>query len=152
MLTAEGRPPLRITATPCRHGPLGSGPIVGAVIGGFDLGWAGQRHGTLWITGDTVLFAGLREAVREMHVSVAVLHLGGVTFPWLSERLRYTVNATDAIDLCRKLQPETVLPLHFEGWGHFRQPREEAVMQLAASPFAARVRWPAAHTAMTLAV
>ena len=151
VLTAEGRPPLRITATPCRHGPPGSGPIVGAVIG-FDLGWEGQQHGTLWITGDTVFHDGLRAAVREMHVSVAVLHLGGVTFPWLSGRLRYTMNAAEAIDLCRELAPETILPLHFEGWRHFRQPREEAVAQLAASPFADRVRWPAAGESMTLSV
>ncbi|MDQ2895606.1 MAG: MBL fold metallo-hydrolase [Actinomycetota bacterium] len=151
VLTAEARAPLQITATPCRHGPPGSAPIVGAVIG-FDLGWEGQRHGTLWISGDTVLFDGLRAAVREMRVSVAVLHLGGVTFPWLSGRLRYTMNAAEAIDLCRELQPETILPLHFEGWRHFREPRDEAVMQLAASPFSARVRWPAAGEAMTLEV
>ena len=151
VLSAEGRPPLRITATPCRHGPPGSGPIVGAVIG-FDVGWEGQQHGTLWITGDTVLYDGLRAAVRGMHVSVAAIHLGGVTFPWLSGRLRYTMNAAEAIDLCRELAPETVLPLHFEGWRHFRQSREEAVAQLTASPFASRVRWPTAGESMTLEV
>lgn len=151
VLTADGRPPLRITATPCRHGPPGSGPIVGTVIG-FDLEWQGQHHGTLWITGDTVLYSGLRAAVRGMHVSAAILHLGGVTFPWLSGRLRYTMNAAEAIDLCRELAPETILPLHFEGWRHFRQPRDEAAAQLAASPFAARVQWPAAGASVTLEV
>ena len=118
MVAAEGRPELRITATPCRHGPPGSRPIVGAVIG-FDLAWEGQRHGTLWVSGDTVLHQRLREAVGTMRVSVAVLHLGGVTFPWLSGPLRYTMNAAEAIDLCRELVPETIVPLHFEGWRHF---------------------------------
>ena len=32
-LEAEGRPSIEITATPCRHGPPLSRPIVGAVIG-----------------------------------------------------------------------------------------------------------------------
>ena len=76
-LDDRGPAPLRITATPCRHGPPGSGPIVGAVIG-FDLAWAGRGQGTFWITGDTVLFDGLREVVREMHESPAIVHLGGV--------------------------------------------------------------------------
>ena len=84
-----------------------------------------------------------------MQVSLAVLHLGGVTFPWLSGPLRYTMNAAEAIDLCRELGPETILPLHFEGWRHFRQPRDEAVAQLAASPFAERIRWPTAGESVT---
>lgn len=53
-LTHPGRPTIEVTATPCRHGPPLSGPIVGAVIG-FALRWAGQQHGALWILGDTVL-------------------------------------------------------------------------------------------------
>ena len=32
-LQAESRPPLEITATPCRHGPPLSRPIVGHVVG-----------------------------------------------------------------------------------------------------------------------
>ena len=67
MLEGDGRPPIAITATPCRHGPPGSGPVVGQVIG-FSLKWDGQAHGTLWISGDTVLFDGLREAARRRQV------------------------------------------------------------------------------------
>lgn len=151
VLSAPGRPDLRITATPCRHGPPGSRPIVGEVIG-FELAWEGQRHGTLWISGDTVLYPALRDAVGRMQVSVAVLHLGGVTFPWLSGPLRYTLNARDAVELCRLLQPRRIVPLHFEGWRHFRQGRAEATAALAASPFADQVRWPVAGERLTLEV
>ena len=59
-LEAEGRVPIEVTATPCRHGPPGSHPIVGDVIG-FALRWEGQKHGVLWISGDTVLYDGVRE-------------------------------------------------------------------------------------------
>jgi L-ascorbate metabolism protein UlaG (beta-lactamase superfamily) len=45
-LEAPGRPPIQVTATPCRHGPPLSRPIAGDVIG-FALGWEGQEHGAL---------------------------------------------------------------------------------------------------------
>jgi L-ascorbate metabolism protein UlaG (beta-lactamase superfamily) len=53
-LEAEGKPTIEITATPCRHGPPLTQPLVGDVIG-FALRWDGQEHGVLWISGDTVL-------------------------------------------------------------------------------------------------
>ena len=64
----------------------------------------------------------------------------------------YTMNGPEAIDLCRELAPETIVPLHFEGWRHFRQSREDVVAQLAASRFASRVRWPVAGESLTLEV
>ena len=41
-LTADGRPTIEVTATPARHGPPLSGPIVGDVVG-FALRWAAQE-------------------------------------------------------------------------------------------------------------
>jgi L-ascorbate metabolism protein UlaG (beta-lactamase superfamily) len=139
-LQANGRPPIEITATPCRHGPPGSAPIVGQVIG-FSLTWEGQSHGSLWLSGDTVRFAGLRDVARRTRVSAAVLNLGGVTFPWLSGPLRYTLNADEAIELCRELNPRSIVPLHFEGWKHFREPRDTAIAKFDASPFRDRIHW-----------
>jgi len=40
-LEAPGRPAIEVTATPCRHGPPLSRPLVGDVIG-FALRWDGQ--------------------------------------------------------------------------------------------------------------
>ena len=61
---------------PCRHRPPLSRPIVGEVIG-FALGWGeGQAHGKLWITGDTVLYDGLRQVADRLRVDIALLHLG----------------------------------------------------------------------------
>ena len=59
-LEAPGRVSIDIIATPCRHGPPGSRIVVGDVIG-FALRWNGQQAGALWISGDTVLFDGVRE-------------------------------------------------------------------------------------------
>ena len=150
-LEAPGKPTLTITATPCRHGPPGSHPIVGDVIG-FALEWEGQEHGVLWITGDTVLYDGLREVPRKLDVGTVVVHLGGVTFPWLSGPLRYTMNAEEAVELCGLLDPATIVPIHFEGWKHFRQGRTKAERVLNGSPLGPRVTWLDAGAPTELAV
>jgi L-ascorbate metabolism protein UlaG (beta-lactamase superfamily) len=139
-LAAEGRETLEITATPCRHGPPGSRPIVGDVIG-FAIRRPGQQDGALWISGDTVLYDGVREVARRIDVDTAVVHLGGVQFWWLSGPLHYTMTAEQAVELCTLLDPGTIVPIHVEGWRHFRQGRAEAERVLADSPLAGRVRW-----------
>ena len=48
---------------------------------GFALRWEGQQHGVLWISGDTVLYDGVREVADRLQVDTAILHLGGVRFP-----------------------------------------------------------------------
>jgi L-ascorbate metabolism protein UlaG (beta-lactamase superfamily) len=140
-LAQEGRPAIKVTATPCRHGPPLSRPIVGDVIG-FSLAWEGQEHGSLWISGDTVLYDGVREVGERLQVGVAVLHLGGVRFP-ISGPLHYTMTAADAIELCGVVNPRTVIPIHYEGWKHFRQGRAGIEAEFAAAPeeFRRSVRW-----------
>lgn len=150
-LEQEGRVPIQIQATPCRHGPPGSRPIVGEVAG-FALTWKGQEHGALWVTGDTVLYDGVRQVPRRIDVGTVVVHLGAVTFPWLSGLLRYTMNAQEAVELCAALDPTTIVPIHYEGWKHFRQGRAAAEAVFAASPLGDRVKWLVSGQPATLAV
>lgn len=140
-LDSPGRPSIAITATPCRHGPPGTHLIVGDVIG-FSLEWAGQRRGTFWISGDTVMFAGVRHVAGRLRVGTAILHLGGVRFP-ITGPLRYTMTATDAVGITRLLRPHTVVPIHYEGWSHFQQDRSEIERAFAESEPEIRdcVRW-----------
>ncbi len=140
-LEAPGRAPIEITATPCRHGPPFSHPIVGEVVG-FALSWEGQEGGVLWISGDTVLYDGVREVAHRLDVDTALIHLGGVRFP-VSGPLRYTMNAAEAVELCGEIQPRTVIPIHYEGWKHFRQGREAIEHEFEGAPPAFRrsVRW-----------
>jgi L-ascorbate metabolism protein UlaG (beta-lactamase superfamily) len=95
--------PIEITATPCRHGPPLSHPLVGDVIG-FSLRWEGQEHGALWISGDTVLYPGVREVATRIDVGTALVHLGGVQFP-VTGPLRYTMTASQAVELLGELRP-----------------------------------------------
>jgi L-ascorbate metabolism protein UlaG (beta-lactamase superfamily) len=140
-LSAAGKPTIEVTATPCRHGPPLSRPLVGDVVG-FALRWEGQEHGALWISGDTVLYDGVREIADRIDVGTALIHLGGVRFP-VTGPLRYTMTAAEAVELCAQLQPTTVLPIHYEGWRHFRQGRAEieAEFEQASAGLRKSVRW-----------
>jgi L-ascorbate metabolism protein UlaG (beta-lactamase superfamily) len=140
-LTSAGRPTIEVTATPARHGPPLSRPIVGEATG-FALRWPGQTDGVLWISGDTVLFDGVREVARQLQVDTALLHLGRVRFP-VTGPVTYTMTARDAVDLCRDLCPRTVVPVHYEGWSHFSEGREAAEQEFARAPDEVRraIRW-----------
>jgi len=140
-LEAPGRPTIQVTATPCRHGPPLSRPITGDVIG-FALGWEGQEHGALWITGDTVLYDGVRQVADRLQVGTALLHLGGVRFP-VTGPVRYSMTAREAVQLCRLVRPRTAIPVHYEGWTHFRQGRDaiEQEFEQAPADIGRRLQW-----------
>jgi L-ascorbate metabolism protein UlaG (beta-lactamase superfamily) len=140
-LEAPDRPSIEITATPCRHGPPHSHFIVGDVIG-FSLRWDGQEHGVLWISGDTVLYDGVRAIADRLTVATALLHLGGVQFP-VTGPLRYTMTARDAVELCGLIRPRTAIPIHYEGWKHFRQGAAAVEEEFAHAPeeIRSRIRW-----------
>jgi L-ascorbate metabolism protein UlaG (beta-lactamase superfamily) len=140
-LEALGRPPIEVTATPCRHGPPLSRPLAGDVIG-FALRWDGQRHGALWISGDTVLYHGVSQVAERLQVGTALLHLGGVRFP-VTGPVRYTMTARDAVELCGLIHPRTIIPIHYEGWKHFQEDREAIEREFARAPedIRQRIRW-----------
>jgi L-ascorbate metabolism protein UlaG (beta-lactamase superfamily) len=107
---------------------------------GFALAWEGQEHGVLWISGDTVLYDGVREVAERLQVDTALLHLGGVQFP-ISGPIHYTLTAKGAIELCGLIGPRRAIPIHYEGWKHFRQGRDEIEAELASAPAAIRERF-----------
>jgi L-ascorbate metabolism protein UlaG (beta-lactamase superfamily) len=130
-LEGGGRPALEVTATPCRHGAplvhLLSGPVIG-----FAISRAGEEGTALWISGDTVLYDGVRE--------VALLHLGGVRFP-ITGPLRYSMTAREGVELCGELKPRVAIPVHYEGWSHFREGRRRVEDELADAPQDVRDRF-----------
>jgi L-ascorbate metabolism protein UlaG (beta-lactamase superfamily) len=151
-LESPGRPTITVTATPCRHGPPGSRTIVGEVTG-FALDWPGQEHGAVWISGDTVLFDRVRAVASRLDVGTAIIHLGRVRFP-ITGRLSYTMSGADAVELCELMRPRTAIPVHYEGWSHFTQGREQAVADLAGASHdvTSRLLWAPIGEAVELTV
>jgi L-ascorbate metabolism protein UlaG (beta-lactamase superfamily) len=114
VLGAPGRAPLEVTATPARHGPPLSRPVVGPVVG-FLVRCAGL---TVWITGDTVLHPPLRRFASRTEVDVLVVHVGGVRFG-ITGPVRYTLTGRRAMELIDLARPRVAVPVHYEGWSHF---------------------------------
>jgi len=68
-----------------------------------------------------------------------ILHLGSVRFP-ITGPIKYTMTAKDAVELCESLRPNTVVPVHYEGWSHFKQGRQAIERELADAPADVRDR------------
>ena len=122
--TIFGRDGEKITvgATPALHGPRWL-PGTRHVCG-FALKWNGQKHGELYISGDTVYFDELRRIADHHDIGTALLHLGAVHFwPPLPKWWRFTFNSADAIKMENILGFKTLIPIHYEQsvWSHFKE-------------------------------
>jgi L-ascorbate metabolism protein UlaG (beta-lactamase superfamily) len=112
---------LKITAIPAQHTNIKSlDKIMGKVIG-FTIEWDEQTNGCVYISGDTVLFEGVYELAEKKKIDTAILHLGAGAFPYLKKNLRVTMNAAEAVQTAHLLHPNQVIPIHYEGWWHFKQ-------------------------------
>jgi len=130
---------IKVTAVPCRHGIWGSHLIVGETTG-FVLEWQGQKHGALYISGDTVWFNGLREIGERFKIGTAIMHIGGVQFPIMGP-IRFTLNAREAIRITQALNPQVMIPIHYEGWKHFKESGNDAKKVFDESEFKGKIRW-----------
>jgi L-ascorbate metabolism protein UlaG (beta-lactamase superfamily) len=130
---------IKITAAPAHHGTLGSHLVVGETTG-FILEWDGQKHGALYISGDTVWFKGMHEIGQRFKIGTAILHIGGARFPILGP-LRFTLNAREAVRLVHALEPRAVIPIHCEGWKHFQENGAAAAKVFEASDIKNKILW-----------
>ncbi|HXD09338.1 MAG TPA: MBL fold metallo-hydrolase [Anaerolineales bacterium] len=130
---------IKITAAPAHHGTLGSHIIVGETTG-FILEWTGQKYGALYISGDTVWFNGLREIGQRFRIGTSILHIGAARFPIMGP-IRFTLNAKEAIKIFHALKPQTVLPIHYEGWRHFKETGADAGQVFEASDIREKIQW-----------
>lgn len=130
---------IKVTAVPARHGSLWSYIVVGETTG-FILEWIGQKHGALYISGDTVWFNRIHEIAQRFKIGTIILHIGKASFP-ITGPIRFTLNAKEAVRIIKVLNPHTAIPIHYEGWSHFREPRAEAEKFFSAAELNEKVQW-----------
>lgn len=121
-INGRGGETITVSATPALHGPRFRSDSWH--VCGFVLKWDGQRHGALYISGDTVYFEELPELTDHFDIGSALLHLGAVHFwPWLPPWFRFTFDSAGALKMTDLLGVKTVIPIHYEQsvWNHFRE-------------------------------
>lgn len=115
---------ITISATPALHAPPPFSWFESRDhVVGWILEWPGQEHGAVYISGDTVLFDGVRDVIKEYRgkISLAILHMGGVRFWPDCWRGLWTFDSKQAAKVSKELEARTIAPIHFEGWTHFKE-------------------------------
>jgi len=135
----SGDTKVKVTATPAQHGPLFVRPFAGQTIG-LMLEWEGQQNGALYITGDTIYYHGIVEVAERFTVSVAIFHLGKASFP-VTGPIRFTMDAKDGVKAARVLNPHTIIPIHYEGWKHFREGRADIEKEFKSAGLNDKLHW-----------
>ena len=137
-----------VTAVPARHGPAGSEPITGPVIG-FVLSGPGLQ--TVYISGDNASLDVVRDiAARCGTIDVAMLFAGAVQLPHRFDGAYLTLSSDLAAQASLILGAKTVIPLHFEGWAHFTQGADQLAAAFAGNGVADRLVLPTRGTTISV--
>jgi L-ascorbate metabolism protein UlaG (beta-lactamase superfamily) len=116
-LTGKDGNSLTVTATPARHGPAGIEPLSGDVIG-FVLTSAKAGSRPVYISGDTVWYDGVSEVARRFKAGVVLPFAGAAQ---TRGPFHLTMDTNDTIETARAFPDAVIVPLHTDGWAHFRQ-------------------------------
>jgi L-ascorbate metabolism protein UlaG (beta-lactamase superfamily) len=116
-LTGNKGHSLTVTATPARHGPAGIEPLSGDVIG-FVLTSKDNNIRPIYISGDTVWYDGVAEVARRFKAGVVLPFAGAAQ---TRGPFHLTMDTNDTIETARAFPDAVIVPLHIDGWAHFRQ-------------------------------
>jgi len=71
---------------------------------------------------------------------VAILHLGAAKLSALGDG-HLTMNSSDAVAAARAFESAIIVPVHYEGWGHLSQGRDEFASAFARAGLESRITW-----------
>jgi L-ascorbate metabolism protein UlaG (beta-lactamase superfamily) len=110
---------LTVTATPARHGPAGIEPLSGDVIG-FVL--SPKASAPIYVSGDTVYYDGVAEVARRFKARVVLPFAGAAQ---TRGPFHLTMDTNDTIETARAFPDAVIVPVHTDGWAHFRQSAQD---------------------------
>jgi L-ascorbate metabolism protein UlaG (beta-lactamase superfamily) len=139
---------LRVVATPARHGPAEAdrGPVIG-----FALFFTDTPEEAIYFSGDTVWYDGVAEVAQRFSIRAAILNLGAARVSAVGP-FPLTMTAGEAVEAARAFSHASIIPLHFEGWAHFSEGREEIARAFTEAGLSHRLRWPEPGRAIPLGV
>ena len=106
---------------PARHGPAGIEPLSGDVIG-FVVTSSNRDSRPVYISGDTTWFDGVAEVARHFKCGVVLPFAGAAQ---TRGPFHLTMDTNDTIETARAFPDAVIVPVHTEGWAHFRQSGED---------------------------
>lgn len=129
---------VKITSMPGRHGPPVVARLLPEVMGSL-LEFQPGEGGTalrLYITGDTLVFDGLKEIPKKFpEIDLALFHLGGTRIMGML----LTMDADQGVEAIRIIQPRQVIPIHYNDYTVFKSPLEDFKKAAADAGFEDRV-------------
>ena len=131
---SKGGRSLTITATPARHGPAGIEPFAGEVIG-FVL--ASKDGRPVYVSGDTVWYDGVAEVARRFKAGVVLPFAGAAQ---TRGPFHLTMDTNDTIETARAFPDAVIVPLHTDGWAHFKQNARDLRTSFDTLGFGARLK------------
>lgn len=112
-----------VTGLPARHGPEGSEPVSGDVVG-FLL--SAPEYPSVYVSGDNASLDYVQQiADRYAPIDTAILFIGGVRHKPMLNAALVTIDNIQATWITRALEARRVVPAHFEGWAHFQGGRDD---------------------------
>lgn len=147
---------LKITCVPALHGryedwsalrPF-SKKLFSRRTVGFLLECQDDPGELIYISGDTIMFEGINRIRRHVEaqgarINVAFMHGGCVGFAVLDAMGfgPHTFDGRQMVAAAKLLQPRTMIPIHYDGWAHFRQSRDALATVLHDSELESEVLW-----------
>src|SRR5262249_5485845 len=108
---------VQVTAAPARHGPAGIEPLAGEGIG-FVLTSNDPPTSPVYTTGASVGDDGVAEVARCVKAGIVLLFAGAAQ---TRGPFHLTMNTNAAIETAAAFPDAAIVPVHHEGWAHFRQ-------------------------------
>lgn len=136
----KGDAKVRITSMPGIHGPAVVEKFLPPVMGSmleFESG-SGRTALQLYISGDTLVFDGLREISRRYpEIDLALIHLGGTQIMGIL----LTMDAEQGVEAVRILDPREFTPIHYNDYEVFKSPLEDFKRAVEEAGFEERARY-----------
>ncbi|MBD0305514.1 MAG: MBL fold metallo-hydrolase [Nitrospiraceae bacterium] len=136
----KGRVRLKITGMPGRHGPWLLAGLLPPVMGSM-LEFQGPAEESLlrlYITGDTLIYEGLKEIPRHFpDIDHMLLHLGGTRVLGVL----VTMDAQQGVEAVKLFKPRIAIPIHYNDYTVFKSPLSEFQQQIKSAGLELQVRY-----------